>query len=161
MKKRKKKVIRLKPLAKIILTLLFILIALYLFLEPFKPHTKPKTTQPKEIIAQKEKVVYEPKNDVLEQSKETQETYQEPIQDTYTTRMTSYWANDGYGTGECTGSGLCSWNFQVNDKGWYTYQGKLVVATATVYLANQGWFVSDGVHLYKYWEELVLTINGD
>lgn len=160
MKKRKKKVIRLKPLAKIILTILFILIALYLFLEPFKPRTKQKTTQPKEIIAKKEKVVYEPKNDVLEQSEETQETYQEPIQDTYTTRMTSYWANDGYGTGECTGSGLCSWNFQVNDKGWYTYQGKLVVATATVYLANQGWFVSDGVHLYKYWEELVLTIDG-
>ena len=83
-----------------------------------------------------------------------------PISNSYTTRMTSFWSNDGYGTGECTGSGLCSWDFQVNDKGWYTYQGKLVVATATVYLANQGWYVAEGVHLYKYWEELVLTIDG-
>lgn len=152
-----KKRIKLKPLAKVILAILFVLIALYLFLSPFKPHTKSKTTQPKEIIAKKEKVVYEPKNDVLES---VEEIAPEEPSDTYTTRMTSFWANDGYGTGECTGSGLCSWNFQVNDKGWYTYQGKLVVATATVYLANQGWFVSDGVHLYKYWEELVLTIDG-
>lgn len=79
---------------------------------------------------------------------------------TYETRMTSYWANDGYGTGDCTGSGLCSWDFGVNEHGWYTYNGKLVVATATTYLANQGWAVADGVHLYKYYEELVLTIDG-
>ena len=84
----------------------------------------------------------------------------EVVSDSYTTRMTSFWANDGYGTGECTGSGKCSWDFGVNDKGWYTYQGKLVVATATTYLANQGWYVAEGVHLYKYYEELVLTIDG-
>lgn len=78
----------------------------------------------------------------------------------YMTRMTSFWANDGYGTGECTGSGKCSWDFQINDKGWYTWQGKLVVATATTYLANQGWYTAPGVHLYKYYEELVLKIDG-
>ncbi len=89
-------------------------------------------------------------------------SYQEPISvDTsYITRMTSFWANDGYGTGECTGSGKCSWDFQINEKGWYTWQGKLVVATATTYLANQGWYTAPGVHLYKYYEELVLTIDG-
>lgn len=79
---------------------------------------------------------------------------------TYETRMTSFWADDGSGTGECTGSGLCSWDFGVDEHGWYTYNGKLVVATATTYLANQGWSVADGVHLYKYYEELVLTIDG-
>ena len=89
-------------------------------------------------------------------------SYEEPISvDTsYITRMTSFWANDGYGTGECTGSGKCSWDFQINEKGWYTWQGKLVVATATTYLANQGWYTAPGVHLYKYYEELVLTIDG-
>ena len=68
-------------------------------------------------------------------------SYEEPISvDTsYMTRMTSFWANDGYGTGECTGSGKCSWDFQINEKGWYT---------------------APGVHLYKYHEELVLTIDG-
>lgn len=88
------------------------------------------------------------------------EKTQEQISNSYTTRMTSFWSNDGYGTNECTGSGKCSWDFGVNEKGWYTYQGKLVVATATTYLAKQGWKVNTGVHLYKYYEELVLTIDG-
>lgn len=99
---------------------------------------------------------------VLDNIREDNEYSYEPINysDTYETRMTSFWANDGYGTGDCTGSGLCSWDFGVNEHGWYTYNGKLVVATATTYLANQGWAVADGVHLYKYYEELVLTIDG-
>lgn len=88
------------------------------------------------------------------------EEVQTPVSDSYTTRMTSFYANDGYGTNNCTGSGLCEWDFGVNEHGWYTYGGKLVVATATTYLANQGWQVGSGVHLYKYYEELVLTIDG-
>lgn len=102
---------------------------------------------------------------IIEENYEEEE-YVEPeyipeyLPSTYKTRMTSFWADDGSGTGECTGSGLCSWDFGVNEHGWYTYNGKLVVATATTYLANQGWSVTDGVHLYKYWEELVLTIDG-
>lgn len=103
-------------------------------------------------------------NEVEVQDANIQEnaSYEEPtsIDTSYTTRMTSFWANDGYGTGECTGSGKCSWDFQINEKGWYTWQGKLVVATATTYLANQGWYNAPGVHLYKYYEELVLTIDG-
>ena len=104
--------------------------------------------QPLELV-EEEPVVEEP---VIEEVQE--------VPSSYTTRMTSFWSNDGYGTGECTGSGKCSWDFGVNDKGWYTYGGKLVVATATTYLANQGWYVAPGVHLYKYYEELVLTIDG-
>ena len=79
------------------------------------------------------------------------------VPSSYTTRMTSFYPAE---SSDCTGSGKCSGDFKVNDKGWYTYQGKLVVATATTYLANQGWSVAPGVHLYKYWEELVLTIDG-
>ena len=90
-----------------------------------------------------------------------EENKEEVVQETtYTTRLTSYYANDGYGTGNCTGSGLCSWDFEINDKGWYTYQNKLVIATATTYLANQGWSIADGVHLYRYGDELTLTIDG-
>lgn len=99
----------------------------------------------------------ETQNEIIEQENEVIEEV--PISNSYTTRMTSFYANDGYGTGSCTGSGLCEWDFQVNQYGWYTYQGKLVVATATTYLANQGWRVNQGVHLYKYYEELVLTID--
>lgn len=80
--------------------------------------------------------------------------------DVYETRMTSFYANDGYGTGNCTGSGLCSWDFGVNDKGWYTYNGKLVIATATNYLTRSGWSLADGVRTYKYYDELILNIDG-
>ena len=125
-------------------------------------------------VKEEEKIENQPENDVQDEvveiaPKETENEAiepeneaieDEPISDSYTTRMTSFWANDGYGTGECTGSGKCSWDFGVNEKGWYTYQGKLVVATATTYLANQGWYVAPGVHLYKYYEELILTIDG-
>lgn len=78
----------------------------------------------------------------------------------YTTRLTSYYANDGYGTGSTTGSGLKPANFGINEHGWYTYQGKLVVATATTYLLKYGYSLSQGVHTYKYYNELTLTIDG-
>ena len=123
---------------------------------------KPKCIEIKEEVNNVEEEIYEKSyEDTYEYYVEQpQEVYQEPISDSYTTRMTSFWANDGYGTGDCTGSGLCSWDFGVNENGWYTYNGKLVIATATTYLANQGWYTAPGVHLYKYWEELVLTIDG-
>ena len=113
-----------------------------------------------EIPSIDKKLNYEQIGLVEEVVEEKQEVIETPVSDSYTTRMTSYWSDDGYGTGECTGSGKCSWDFGINDKGWYTWEGKLVVATATTYLANQGWQVNPGVHLYKYYEELVLTIDG-
>lgn len=129
---------------------------------------KAKTTKQIQIIKKEEKVVKTEKNGVLEDAEEKEENIEEehvekPIieySNIYETRMTSFWANDGYGTGECTGSGLCSWDFQINDKGWYTWNGKLVIATATTYLANQGWYVADGVHLRQYGDEVTLVIDG-
>lgn len=48
----------------------------------------------------------------------------------------------------------------MNEKGWYTYQGKVVVATATPYLLNHGWSRKDGITYYKYYDTLTLVING-
>lgn len=76
---------------------------------------------------------------------------------TYETRMTSYYPEEDT---DCTGSGLCSWDFETNEYGWYTYQGKLVVATATEYLLKYGFTLYDGVHTYKYYDEIVLNIDG-
>ena len=81
------------------------------------------------------------------------------VQNSYTTRMTSYYSGEA-GSGECTGSGLCINDFQVNDKGWYTYQGKLIVATATPYLLKYGFTLYDGVHTYRYGDEITLNIDG-
>jgi len=46
-------------------------------------------------------------------------------------RLTYYHPNDSTGSGFRTGSGLGVEHFTTNDKGWYLYKGKLVVATAT------------------------------
>ena len=78
----------------------------------------------------------------------------------YTTRLTSFYANDGYGTGSCTGTGLCENDFQVNENGWYTYQGKLVLATATPYLLNYGYGLVDGIITYNYYDEVTVIIDG-
>ena len=108
---------------------------------------KPITIESKNTVNISAKV----ENPIVEES--------EPTSNTYETRLTSYWANDEYETGSCTGSGLCEKDFQVNEKGWYTYQGKLVVATATTYLANQGWETGN-VHLRKYYDEIIINIDG-
>ena len=101
-----------------------------------------------EVKKQEEKKVEQKKEEVKQEVQ---------TQSSYTTRMTSYYPEEGELT---TGSGLSPANFEINDKGWYTYQGKLVVATATTYLANQGWQVGSGVHLRKYYNELTLNIDG-
>lgn len=174
-----KKVYKLRLWVKVVLLILFVLLfclSIYkinLSREEFtdkldkevkeekKSEKEPlnEVSEPQENIIESETT----QNGAIEEQNEAIEPVHEEVQEvssSYTTRMTSFYANDGYGTGSCTGSGKCEWHFQVNDKGWYTYQGKLVVATATTYLANQGWYVAPGVHLYKYYEELVLTIDG-
>lgn len=78
----------------------------------------------------------------------------------YQTRLTSFYANDGYGTGSCTGTGLCESDFEINDKGWYIYQGKLVLATATPYLLNYGYELVDGIVTYNYYDEVTVIIDG-
>lgn len=94
----------------------------------------------------------------IEEEKEeyVEETYVEP-QNTYTTRMTSFYPAE---SSDCTGSGLCSWDFGVNEHGWYTYNGKLVVATATEYLLKYGFTLNEGVHTYRYYDEITLVIDG-
>lgn len=78
----------------------------------------------------------------------------------YETRMTSYYPGDDCKSGTVTGSGKSIKDFEVNEYGWYTYNGKLVVATATKYLLNYGFTLSEGVHTYKYWEEITIEIDG-
>ena len=80
------------------------------------------------------------------------------IPKTYTTRMTSYYTNDECNSVDITASGLSSKNFDINENGWYTYQGKLVIATASYRLKN--WTMTDQAHPYNLYDELVIKING-
>lgn len=75
----------------------------------------------------------------------------------YETRLTSYYPKKPI---KPTGCGLGIEDFGVNENGWYTYNGMLVVATATNYLLNYGWRYSDDVRLYNYYDVLILNIDG-
>ena len=75
-------------------------------------------------------------------------------------RLTSFWPYENKSVGSCTGSGLCAKHFVPNAKGWYTYQGKLVIATATSYLLKYGWSKRDGITYHKYYDTIKLRIEG-
>lgn len=79
-------------------------------------------------------------------------------------RLTSYYPEEGE---TCTGSGKCINNFQVNSKGWYTYNGKLVIAAATQeclrshYGACNKWNTAKaGRKYFRYYEEIKIVIDG-
>lgn len=76
----------------------------------------------------------------------------------YETRLTSYYPRKPI---QPTGCGLGIEDFGINENGWYTYNGQLVVATATNYLLNYGWRYSEDVRLYNYYDNLILNINGE
>lgn len=75
----------------------------------------------------------------------------------YETRLTSYYPTRASAV---TGCGLEFTYFDVNENGWFTYDGRLVIATATDYLLNYGWKLADGVRTYEYYQELILNIDG-
>lgn len=93
----------------------------------------------------------------VEQEENIEEMHNETeniVQNSYETRMTSYYADDGYGTGDTTASGLSPVNFETNNKGWYTYNGKLVIATASTRLGYTD------MRTYNLYDELTLNIDG-
>ena len=158
-----KRKIKLTKLGKVILSLI-ILILICIIFNVINTHRETKNIKVEEKVKKSEKVVKKDLNDVKEEIKEvqeeiTEEFYEEPapVLNVYETRMTSFYPAE---SSDCTGSGLCSWDFEVNEHGWYTYNGKLVVATATQYLANQGWYLADGVHTFRYYDEITLVIDG-
>lgn len=89
----------------------------------------------------------------IKQEEVIKEVVEEP-ESSYTTRMTSYWADDGYGTGDTTSSGLKTSDFQINENGWYTYQNKLVIATASTRLGYTE------MRTYNLYDEVTLNIDG-
>lgn len=76
-------------------------------------------------------------------------------------KLTSYCSiGKGCKSGKCTGSGKCIKDFSTNELGWYTYKGKVVLATATSYLLNKGWTKRNGIIYYKYNDTLDFVYKG-
>jgi len=161
--KKRRKVYRLKkkPKRVIFIVLIAIILIFALISALNKPQTA-KTTQHKEIIKEEEKPVREQINGVLEDEPKIEENVveekfegQEPpkveISDTYTTRMTSYYPEEGE---TMTASGLGINNFEINNNGWFTYDNKLVIATASTRLGYTN------MRTYNLYDELIINING-
>lgn len=80
-------------------------------------------------------------------------------------KMTSYYDGDAYLSTNKTGSGKKTSEFEVNDKGWYTYKGKLVFAAATNELKSTGYAKrgsqnKQDKHYFSYYDEVIVTIDG-
>ena len=77
--------------------------------------------------------------------------------------MTYYYPGDNCASGTITASGLSTKDFTLNDRGWYTYDGKLVVATANKALTKGKWakkYGSSTQRMYNLYDELTLEIDG-
>ena len=116
----------------------------------------PSTIESKKVnkIVPKIEETYNKSENTVKEKVEMHNKTQNTVQNSYTTRMTSYWANDGYGTGDTTSSGLKTSDFQINENGWYTYQNKLVIATASTRLGYTE------MRTYNLYDEVTLNIDG-
>ena len=75
-------------------------------------------------------------------------------------RLTSYYTGDFTGSGKCTASGICTDKFQTNEKGWYTYKGKLVVATANKnYIKLSKYEYNDKITYRTLYDEIIIIID--
>jgi len=84
----------------------------------------------------------------------------------FSVRLTSYYTGDDTGSTKYTGSGISTDRFKTNDKGWYTYNGKVVLAAATKECLNSSkgacgqYNYSDKVeHYFSYFDELTITVD--
>ena len=99
----------------------------------------------------KKKVVYSKEITTKMYASEPNEIF---IPETYTTRMTSFYSGDECNTGNITASGLGENDFDINEKGWYTYQGKLVIATASTRLGYTDMWT------YNLYDDINIIIDG-
>ncbi len=81
-------------------------------------------------------------------------------------RLTSYYTGDSTNSGSWVGAGINTSKFQVNEKGWYTYKNKLVLAGATNECLNSTsgacgeWNIpKTDKHYYNYYDELTIIID--
>lgn len=150
-KKSQKRRRRLNKRGKTLVAILIMIPILVIIFKGTKNEVDAKT----DIALQTEStiMIQETSNEIVEPEEEVEEVF-------YETRMTSYYPGDDCKSGTVTGSGKGVKDFEVNEYGWFTYDSKLVVATATEYLLNYGFTLSEGVHTYKYWDEITIEIDG-
>ena len=102
-----------------------------------------KTTQTEQTVAHEEKI------------HEIEEVEEEELE----YRMTYYYTNDPTGSTKITASGITTDQFKINQHGWYTYNGKLVIATANKRLLSWDKYKNSTQKMFNLYDELTLIIN--
>jgi len=150
-----KKKYKLKKRVKVAIILTIMLFAIFGITNATR---KRKDTKVVQTTIKEEKPVREEINNELDSVEELQEIEQEEIEEhiveysnTYETRMTSFYPEEGE---TMTASGLGIDNFGINKNGWFTYNDKLVIATASKRLGYTE------MRTYNLYDELTLTIDG-
>lgn len=72
--------------------------------------------------------------------------------------FTNYYVGDGSNSADITASGLTSKDFEVNAEGFYTYEGKVVIATANTTRWDRELF--PGYDSHELYEELEIEVDG-
>ncbi len=137
----------------------FLLISIFIisliFLAGTKKAKEEMLEKPGRPVFELEKTVYKPEEEI--EAKQLKESY----------RLTSYYPGDDTGSGEWVGAGYHIFNFEINDKGWYTFDGKLVLAGATNECLNAKkgacgkWNApKDNKTYFNYHDEVTIVIDG-
>ena len=90
---------------------------------------------------------------------------EEPTEELYDITVTRFYPNDSTGSDTCMAT-MCINKLEVNEKGWYTYEGKVVVGAATYacqkYCRNRDKYgpLPDGYRIYNFYDEVKLVIEG-
>lgn len=82
-------------------------------------------------------------------------------------KFTNYYSGDSTGSSDRTAVGLTSNDFQVNEMGWYTYQGDVVLAGATnvcldiqTGVCGQYNYLPGGFASYDFYDRTEFTLGG-
>lgn len=127
--------------------------------------TRTKTEQTSEIGTNTQAETKVLKNAVKSEIKDKPKVCEENNETEY--RLTSYYTGDSTNSGSWVGAGINTSKFGVNEKGWYTYKNKLVLAGATneCLRSKQGacgnWNTpKEGKRYFNYYEEITVLIDG-
>jgi len=137
---------------------IILILMLFAFIGIKNATRKRKDTKVVQTTIKEEKAVREEMNYELESVEELKEIEQEEIEEpiieysnVYETRMTSYYPEEGE---TMTASGLGIDDFGINENGWFTYNGRIVIATASTRLGYTD------MRTYNLYDELIVNIEG-
>lgn len=147
----------------IILLIAFLIVFYFIFIDEKPKNDEKNIKKTIEIVEKVEQNVEKPIKNEENQPKMIKNV--EKVELIY--RLTSYRPGDEMGSGTITGSDLTIYDFQVNDRGWYIYNGKIVLAGATNECLNSTkdkrcmeFPHVEGKHYFNYFDELEIMVDG-